>query len=250
MLVTMSSPLPGARSLSAIDRAPEGPILIVEDDRATAELVRLYLVRDGFSVITAADGVEGLRLARERKPKLIVLDLMLPKMDGLELCRTLRADSNTPIIMVTARVEEEDRLTGLDLGADDYVPKPFRPRELVARVRAVLRRAQREEGEEEPESIARGDLVADLALREVTVGGQPIRLTASEFRLLIFFMEAPGRVLSREQIIQGAFGNDYAGFDRTVDTHISNLRRKLTQHSGERRYIHTVYGMGYRFDVA
>ena len=230
--------------------AARGPILVVEDDRATAELVRLYLIRDGYSVIAAADGVEGLRLARERNPILIVLDLMLPKMDGIELCRTLRADSNVPIIMVTARVEEEDRLTGLDLGADDYVAKPFSPRELVARVRAVLRRIGREAGEEQPETLVRGDIVADMALREVTVKGRLVYLTATEFRLLVLFMEAPGRVLSREQIIRGAFGDVFAGFDRTVDTHISNLRKKLSAASDGRRCIHTVYGMGYRFDAA
>jgi len=230
--------------------AASGPILVVEDDRATAELVRLYLVRDGYSVVVAADGAEGLRLARERKPNLIVLDLMLPKMDGLELCRTLRADSNVPIIMVTARVEEEDRLTGLDLGADDYVTKPFSPRELVARVRAVLRRTGREAGEAEPETLLQGDIAADMAAREVTVGGEPLHLTATEFHLLVLFMEAPGRVLSREQIIQGAFGNAFEGFDRTVDTHISNLRKKLSEVSGGKQYVHTVYGMGYRFDAA
>ena len=229
--------------------AANGPILIVEDDRATAELVRLYLIRDGYSVVVAADGTEGLRLARERKPSLIVLDLMLPKMDGLELCRTLRADSNVPIIMVTARVEEEDRLAGLDLGADDYVTKPFSPRELVARVRAVLRRTGREAGEAEPETLLQGDIVADMAAREVTAGGRPVKLTATEFRLLVLFLEAPGRVLSREQIIRGAFGNAFEGFDRTVDTHISNLRKKLSEASHGKRYVQTVYGMGYRFDA-
>ena len=227
-----------------------GPILIVEDDRATAELVRLYLIREGYRAIVAADGAEGLRLALEHDPALIVLDLMLPRMDGLELCRTLRADSNVPIIMVTARVEEEDRLTGLDLGADDYVTKPFSPRELVARVRAVLRRTGRETADAEPETLARGDVVADMATREVTVQANPVRLTATEFRLLVLFMEVPGRVLSREQIIRGAFGHAFEGFDRTVDTHISNLRKKLSSASGGKRYILTVYAMGYRFDAA
>jgi len=227
-----------------------GPILIVEDDRATAELVRLYLVRDGYNVVLASDGAEGLRIARERNPVLVVLDLMLPKMDGIELCRTLRSESNVPIIMVTARVEEEDRLTGLDLGADDYVTKPFSPRELVARVRAVLRRTGREVGEAESEMLSQGNITADMGAREVTVGGKPVHLTASEFRLLTLFMDVPGRVLSREQIIQGAFGDGFEGFDRTVDTHISNLRKKLSEASEGKQYIHTVYGMGYRFDAA
>ena len=227
-----------------------GPILIVEDDRATAELVRLYLIRDGYSVVLAADGAEGLRLAREHNPLLVVLDLMLPKMDGIEVCRTLRSESNVPIIMVTARVEEEDRLTGLDLGADDYVTKPFSPRELVARVRAVLRRTGREVGEAESEMLSQGGITVDMAAREVTVGAKPVHLTASEFRLLVLFMDVPGRVLSREQIIQGAFGDAFEGFDRTVDTHISNLRKKLSEASEGKRYIQTVYGMGYRFDAA
>jgi len=222
----------------------------VEDDRAAAELVRLHLAHEGYGVVMAADGAEGLRLARELKPKLIVLDLMLPRMDGLELCRALRADSDVPIIMVTARVEEEDRLRGLNLGADDYVTKPFSPLELVARVRAVLRRAEREGGEDEPKTLVQGDVAADMASRRVTVGGRAVPLTATEFRLLVLFLEAPGRVLSREQIIQGALGDGFEGFDRTVDAHVSNLRRKLGEERDGRRYIHTVHSMGYRFDAA
>ena len=212
--------------------------------------MRLHLAHEGYAVALAADGAEGLRLARELKPSLIVLDLMLPEMDGLELCRTLRADSDVPIIMVTARVEEEDRLRGLNLGADDYVTKPFSPLELVARVRAVLRRAGREGGEDEPKTLAHGEVAADMAARRVTVGGRAVSFTATEFRLLVLFLKAPGRVLSREQIIQGALGDDFAGFDRTVDAHVSNLRRKLAEASGGRRYIHTVHSMGYRFDAA
>jgi len=237
-------------ALPAAETGARGPILIVEDDRAAAELVRLHLSHEGYRVLTAADGVEGLRLARETEPELIVLDLMLPGMDGLELCRTLRADSDVPIIMVTARVEEEDRLRGLKLGADDYVTKPFSPLELVARVQAVLRRAGREGGRDAPNTLVRGEVVADMAAHTVTVRGRPVSLTATEFRVLTLFLEAPGRVLSREQIIQGALGDDFEGFDRTVDAHISNLRRKLEEASAGRRYIHTVHSMGYRFDAA
>jgi len=226
------------------------PILVVEDDRATAELVRLHLAHEGYSVLTASDGAEGLRIARERHPQLIILDLMLPEMDGLELCRTLRVDSSVPIIMLTARVEEEDRLAGLGLGADDYVTKPFSPLELVARVQAVLRRAGQAASSAEPETLIGGAVTADRAAREVTVNGKPVRLTATEFRLLVLFMESPGRVLSREQIIQGALGHDFDGLDRTVDVHVANLRRKLAAASGGLRHIRTVHGMGYRFDVA
>ena len=228
----------------------DGPILIVEDDRAAAELVRLHLAHEGYGVIMAADGAEGLRLARELKPKLIILDLMLPRMDGLELCRTLRADSDIPIIMLTARVEEEDRLRGLNIGADDYVTKPFSPLELVARVRAVLRRAGDEGVEDTRKVLVQGDVVADTAAGRVTVAGQEVNLTPTEFRVLSLFLEAPGRVLSREQIIRSALGDDFEGFDRTVDAHVSNLRRKLAEISGGRRYIHTVHSMGYRFDAA
>ena len=228
----------------------DGPILIVEDDRVAAELVRLHLAHEGYGVVMAADGAEGLRLARELKPRLIILDLMLPRMDGLELCRTLRADSDIPIIMLTARVEEEDRLRGLNLGADDYVTKPFSPLELVARVRAVLRRAGDEDVEDTRRVLVQGDVVADMAASRVTVAGQEVNLTPTEFRVLTLFLEAPGRVLSREQIIRSALGDDFEGFDRTVDAHVSNLRRKLGERSGGRRYIHTVHSMGYRFDAA
>ena len=228
----------------------DGPILIVEDDRAAAELVRLHLAHEGYGVIMAADGAEGLRLARDLEPKLIILDLMLPRMDGLELCRTLRADSDIPIIMLTARVEEEDRLRGLNLGADDYVTKPFSPLELVARVRAVLRRAGDEGVEDTRKVLVQGDVVADTVAGRVTVAGQEVNLTPTEFRVLSLFLEAPGRVLSREQIIRSALGDDFEGFDRTVDAHVSNLRRKLAEISGGRRYIHTVHSMGYRFDAA
>ena len=236
--------------MPAAEAEAERPVLIVEDDRAAAELVRLHLAHEGYEVVMAADGAEGLRLAREYRPKLIVLDLMLPRMDGLELCRALRADSDVPIIMVTARVEEEDRLRGLNLGADDYVTKPFSPLELVARVQAVLRRAAREGDEERPRTLAQGGIVADVATRRVTLEGSAVPLTATEFRLLVLFLEAPGRVLTRAHIIHGALGDDFDGFDRTVDAHISNLRRKLGEASGGRRYIHTVHSMGYRFDAA
>lgn len=226
-------------------------VLIVEDDPTVAQLIRLYLIRDGYDVLTAADGVEGLRLAQEKDPSLIVLDLSLPKMDGIEVCRRLRAGSQVPIVMVTARVEEDDRLAGLDLGADDYVTKPFSPRELAARVRAVLRRTAREAAAAASSPgqsrLTAGDLVVDLDAQSATAGGKPLPLTPTEYRILAGFMRAAGRVLTRDQIIESVFGYDFEGLDRTVDTHISNLRKKVEAAGIEDR-IKTIYGSGYRFD--
>ncbi|MFH1560341.1 MAG: response regulator transcription factor [Chloroflexota bacterium] len=222
-------------------------VLIVEDDPNTTEIVELYLRRDGHKVLTSADGLAGLRLAREARPDLVVLDLMLPGMDGLEVCRILREESEVPIIMLTARVEEEDRLAGLDLGADDYLTKPFSPRELAARVRAVLRRTARDALELGTAELAHGDLKVDLRRHAAYLKGTQLSLTPTEFRLLVLFMSEPGRTFTREQIIERVFGYDFDGFDRTVDAHISNLRRKLEVDPEKPRYIHTVYGVGYRF---
>ncbi|MCH7997108.1 MAG: response regulator transcription factor [Chloroflexi bacterium] len=225
-------------------------VLIVEDDPATIELVRLYLERDGHKVIAATDGLEGLRLAREEDPDLVVLDLMLPSLDGMGVCRILRDESNVPIIMLTARAGEEDRLAGLDQGADDYITKPFSPRELAARVRAVLRRVARDALEEGPAELARGDIRVDLRHRMVYVENAQVELTPTEFRMLTLLMREPGRTFSRDQIIDRVFGYDFDGFDRTVDVHVSNLRRKLGEDPDRPRYIKTIYGAGYRFDDA
>ncbi|MBM3941626.1 MAG: response regulator transcription factor [SAR202 cluster bacterium] len=225
-------------------------ILIVEDDPHTVELVGLYLRRDGHKVLTADNGIAGLRMARESSPDLIVLDLMLPGLDGREICRSLRKESDVPIIMLTARVDEEDRLSGLDLGADDYITKPFSPRELAARVRAVLRRTARDNLETGPGALTFGDVELDLKRRTVQVGTNPVILTPTEFRLLALLMKEPGKVFSRAQIVERVFGYDFEGFDRTVDAHVSNLRRKLEAASGKSRYIHTIYGIGYKFQVA
>ncbi len=227
-------------------------ILVIEDDQAVAQLIRLYLVRDGHAVLTANDGIEGLRLAREKRPDLILLDLNLPGMGGMDVCKAVRSESQTPIVMVTARVDEGDRLAGLDLGADDYISKPFSPRELAARVRAILRRASRESSSRqagEPKSLAAGKISVDLDGHTVTVAGTAVTVTPTEYRILIALMRAPGRVFSREQLIETVFGYDFEGMDRTVDTHISNLRRKIESSGGEKR-IRTVYGSGYRFDAA
>ncbi len=222
-------------------------VLIVEDNTHTVELVRLYLSRDGHKVLAAADGIEGLRLAREAQPDIVVLDLMLPGLDGMEICRVLRQESEVPIVMLTARVEEEDRLAGLDLGADDYVTKPFSPRELAARVRAVLRRTAREALDEEPAELSYGDVTVNMRQQTACIGSEALRLTPTEFRLLALMVREPGRVFTREHIIDRVFGYDFDGFDRTVDAHVSNLRRKLEADPEGPSYVHTIYGVGYRF---
>jgi len=218
-------------------------ILVVDDDAKTVELVKLYLNRDGYRVLTAYDGVKALRLAREGHPDLIVLDLMLPGIDGLEICRTLRAESDVPIIMLTAKTTDQDKLTGLSLGADDYVTKPFSPRELAARVRTVLRRLPGERG---PGEIKHGELTVNFLKHEASLSGIPLNLTSIEFKLLGVLTKEPGRVFGRAQLIEKALGYDFDGFDRTIDVHILNLRRKLELDPRKPRYIKTVYGAGYK----
>jgi len=218
-------------------------VLVVDDDIKTVELVKLYLKRDGYRVLTAYDGVEALRLAREGHPNLIVLDLMLPGIDGLEVCRTLRAESDVPIIMLTAKTTDQDKLVGLELGADDYVTKPFSPRELAARVRAVLRRFPGERG---PAEIKHGELTVNFLKHEAFLAGRPLNLTTVEFKLLAALIKEPGRVFSRAQLIESALGYDFEGFDRTIDVHVLNLRRKLEPDPSHPRYIKTVYGAGYK----
>ena len=223
-------------------------ILVIEDDPGIVKIVRLYLERDGHRVATAADGAAGLRLAQESPPDLVVLDLMLPRLDGMAVCRALRAQSEVPIIMVTARAGEDDRLAGLDLGADDYIVKPFSPRELAARVRAVLRRgAGAGANAGRPSRLEYDGIVIDLEARAVRIGDRSPALTPTEFRLLAMLAQQPGRVFSRDQIIENAFGDDYDGFDRTVDVHIANLRRKIEPDGKRPRYVQTVHGVGYRF---
>ncbi|MBW8875674.1 MAG: response regulator transcription factor [Acidobacteria bacterium] len=223
-------------------------ILIIEDDRKTSAAVKLYLESAGFEVALAFDGRQGLEAARSLRPDLVVLDVMLPQVDGLEVCRTLQAESEVPVILLTARTTEADKLRGLDLGADDYVTKPFSPRELVARVRAVLRRAgPRNPGdtgatEDGPAELRFRDLRVDLARREVEVWGQRVTLTRHELQLLAALARSPGRAFSRTELVERAFGWDYEGMERTVDVHVKNLRRKLGA-----TWIETVFGVGYRF---
>ena len=221
-------------------------VLIVEDDPDTAKLVSLYLQRDGHKVLCARDGIEGLRLARDARPDLVVLDLMLPKLNGIGVCRTLRQESTVPIVIVTARVEEEDRLKGLDLGADDYVTKPFSPRELAARIRAVLRRTAKVDPEPGPVEVAHSGVTVDLHRRTVCVDDRKAVLTPTEFGILVMLIKEPERTFSREQIIDRVLGFDFQGFDRTVDAHIANIRRKIRPLDGP-DHIQTVYGVGYRF---
>jgi len=219
-------------------------VLVVDDDVKTVELVKLYLNRDGYRILTAYDGIEALRLAREKHPDLIVLDLMLPGIDGFQICHTLRDESDVPIIMLTARTTDQDKLAGLDLGADDYVTKPFSPRELAARIRAVLRRLPGERG---PAEVIRGDLTIDFVKHKASLAGRSLNLTESEFKLLGVLALEPGRVFSRAQLIERALGYDFEGFDRTIDVHIRNLRRKLEPDTNHPRYLKTVYGAGYTF---
>ncbi len=222
-------------------------ILVVDDDANTTRLVKLYLQRDGHTVTTAADGVEALNAAREKHPDLIVLDIMMPKMDGVEVCRVLRQESDIPIIMLTARTTDEDKLKGLDMGADDYVTKPFSPGELAARVRAVLRRLPGERG---PNELRRGDLVIDFRRHDAYRGGTAVGLTTAEFKLLGVLALQPGRVFSREQLIEKALGHDFEGYERTIDAHVRNLRRKLESDPTHPTYVKTVYGAGYTFTEA
>lgn len=219
-------------------------ILVVEDEAKIVELLRLYLERDGYRVSSAADGAGAIALAEKENPDLVLLDLNLPGVDGLEVCRRLRARGQVPIIMLTARGDEVDRVVGLELGADDYITKPFSPREVVARVRAVLRRSA-----PAPSSPQRrfGPLEIDLTRHEVRLEGHPLPLTATEFRLLDALSAEPGRVFTRSQLLDRVWGEVFAGYERTIDSHIKNLRRKIEPHPETPRYIHTLFGVGYKF---
>ena len=220
-------------------------ILVVDDEREIVKLVRAYLEQAGFRVVTASDGQEGLTVFRHEKPDLVVLDLSLPRIDGLDVCRTIRRESNTPVIMLTARVEEQDRLIGLELGADDYIVKPFSPREVVARVRAVLRRVS--PAPSTPETITVADVALDLMRHTATVAGQPIDLTPTEFALLRAMVDQPGRAFSRMELLDAVQGEAYEGYERTIDTHIKNLRAKIEPDQKSPVHIITVYGVGYKF---
>jgi two-component system alkaline phosphatase synthesis response regulator PhoP len=222
-------------------------ILVVDDEPGVVKLARDYLEKAGFQVHSAGDGNTALAAARHAKPDLVVLDLGLPGMDGLDVCRALRRESDVPIIMLTARVEEPDRLIGLEIGADDYITKPFSPRELVARVRTVLRRVQG--GVRQPGLLRAADLEIDLEGHRVTRDGVPVQLSRIEFNLLAILAQHPGQTFSRAQLLDRLHGYAYDGFDRSIDAHIKNLRRKLEPDPAEPRYVLTVYGVGYQFNA-
>lgn len=220
-------------------------ILVVDDEPRIAAICRDYLERAGFAVTLAGTGADALAIARSKRPDLVVLDLGLPKLDGLDVTRALRKNSNVPIIMLTARVEESDKLIGLELGADDYLTKPFSPRELVARVRAVFRRT--ELGPGRADLIRAGDVTVDIPRLQVRVGSRAVELTSTEFALLATLMRQPGRVFTRGQLLDAIGGEGEESFDRSVDAHIKNLRRKLEPDARSPRYLLTVYGVGYKF---
>jgi DNA-binding response OmpR family regulator len=220
-------------------------ILVVDDEPKVAQIARDYLEKNGFRVLTARDGVTALAMARRERPDLIILDLMLPGMDGREVCRAIRRESDTPIIMLTALAEESDQVAGLELGADDYIAKPFSPRALVARVRANLRRAQG--GVKPPVVIRAGGLEVDAERHTVSLDGRPVHLTPNEFKLLYALARHPGQTFTREQLMDDLYGAAVAGVDRSIDSHVKNLRRKLEADPASPRFLETVYGVGYRF---
>lgn len=222
---------------------PGQTILVVDDEANIRELARLYLEKEGYTVVTATDGEQALAQVQQDPPALMVLDLMLPKMDGWDVCRQVRASSDLPIIMLTARDEDVDKIVGLELGADDYVTKPFNPRELVARVRAILRRVTGRSGAERERARELGNVRLDPAAREVTVGGERVELRAKAFDLLLAFMDHPNMVLSRERLLDRVWGYEYYGQTRTVDVHVAHLRDKLGESDV---VIETVWGKGYK----
>jgi DNA-binding response OmpR family regulator len=223
-------------------------ILVVDDEPEIVRLVRAYLERAGFTVVTASEGREALAVFRHERPNLVILDLNLPGLDGLDVCRSMRRVSDIPIIMLTARMEETDRLIGLEMGADDYVVKPFSPREIVARVRAVLRRS--EVGLARPEVVSVGGITLDLSRRTASVASRPLDLTTMEFDLLALLAAHPGQVFGRLQLLERVQGDAYEGYERTIDVHIKNLRKKLGDDPQDPRFIETVRGIGYRFSQA
>ena len=222
-------------------------ILVVDDEPKVLELIKAYLIKDGYQVLTAVDGQEALAKVQNHQPDLVILDLNLPEIDGLKVCSSIRSQSNMPIIMLTARDDEVDKVVGLELGADDYVTKPFSPRELAARVSAVLRRSR--EGVKPGKQIVAGDVCMDTERHETTYKQQPLNLTAAEFKLLSVLANNPGRVYTRLQLMDSAFGQSYEGYERTIDTHIKNIRQKLSKRAPEESNpLVTVRGVGYKLE--
>ena len=222
-------------------------VLIVDDDSNIAEIISLYLIKEMFETKVAEDGYEALELFESFEPDLVILDLMLPRVPGERVCRAIRDNSDVPIIMLTAKGEVEDRIIGLELGADDYLIKPFSPRELVARVRALLRRVHAD-SEPQREVLEFGDLTIDVSGHKVLVSGKEVDLTASEFKLLTTLSRYPGRVYSRMELVEKVLGYDFEGYERTIDSHVKNLRAKIGDNPRNPKWLHTVHGVGYRFE--
>ncbi len=237
---------PASRPHPAPSMNAVATVLVVDDEPGIVRLVRDYLEHSGFGVLTAADGPTALRIARTSRPDLVVLDLGLPGLDGLDVARVLRRDGQVPIIMLTARTEESDKLVGLELGADDYLTKPFSPKELVARVRAVLRRV---EGLGDPGDLVRvgDDVELDVPRMEVRIAGRRVDLTRTEFQLLVTMARQPGRVFTRAQLLDAVRGVAYESYERAIDAHVKNVRRKIEPDPRSPRYLQTVFGVGYRF---
>jgi len=221
-------------------------ILVVDDEPQILKVLQAYLEKEGYRVLTAKDGRLALSVFDQEKPDFVILDLNLPGMDGLEVCREIRKDSNTPILMLTARIEEGDKLTGLEVGADDYVVKPFSPREVVARVRTILKRIRSEN--QDAEIIQQGRLTINLAQHSVNLDGRSIELTPTEFQILVTLAQSPRRVFSRLQLMEQAQGSAYEGYERTIDAHVKNLRNKLEPDPRNPVLIQTVFGLGYKFE--
>jgi two-component system alkaline phosphatase synthesis response regulator PhoP len=222
-------------------------ILVVDDKLELRNLLKSYLIQEGFDVVTANDGQEALYVARHEKPNLIILDLMMPEMGGYEFMRCYNREADTPVVILTAKIEENDKVLGLELGADDYVTKPFSPRELTARVRAVLRRAEKQATSQE--ILRSGAIELDWEGRTTTVNGQAVELTPSEFSILYSLMASSGRVFSRLELLERIQGSAYEGYERTIDVHVRNLRAKIEPDPSTPQYIETVYGAGYRFST-
>jgi len=220
-------------------------VLIVDDDVKLVKLLQTYFEKEGYMAYSANDGLDALQVVREKKPDIMVLDLMLPGLDGLDVCRKIRKDNDIPIIMLTARDEESDRLIGLEIGADDYVTKPFSPKEVVARAKTILRRANKEVVRSEPIQV--GALIIDLERHQVTNGGQIVDVTPTEFKIMELLAANAGKVYSRLQIVEQIQGHSCEGYERTIDAHIKNLRRKIETNPKEPQHIQTVYGIGYKF---
>ncbi len=223
-------------------------LLVVDDKAEIRKLLKSYFTQEGFDVVTAADGQEALFIARQEKPDLVLLDLMMPEMNGYDFLRAFNRESDTPVIILTAKLDESDKVLGLELGADDYVVKPFSPRELTARVRAVLRRV--EKGQQKEVNILRyGNIRVDFQARLVMVGDRMVELTPSEFELLATMISSPGKVFTRLELLEHLQGTAYEGYERTIDVHIRNLRTKIEPDAANPKYIETVYGVGYRFAI-